>query len=133
VLTPWSVTAIDFVAGLMARAAKSKTSRGGENHLAARGKRVDAALAESEARFRALVRALSSLVWISPPDGRLVDVPEWRALTGQTVDDMRGWGWLNSIHPDDRKRTEAVWQAAVDARSYYETEYRVKERNGKYV
>jgi PAS domain S-box-containing protein len=99
--------------------------------LASRSKRVDAALAESEARFRALVRALSSLVWTTTPDGRNFDVPEWRALTG--IDDVRGWNWLNSLHPDDRERTGIAWQAAIDARSYYETEYRVRRRDGKYV
>jgi PAS domain S-box-containing protein len=117
----------------MARTPKSRTSRGGENRLARRSRRVDAALAESEARFRALVRALSSLVWTSAPDGQILDMPEWRALTGLTVDDIRGWGWLNSLHPDDRDRTAVVWQAAIDARSYYETEYRIKRRDGKYV
>lgn len=95
--------------------------------------RADAALAESEARFRALVRASSSLVWTTAPDGQIVDMPEWRALTGMTVEEVRGWGWLNSLHPDDRARTGVVWQAAVDARSYYETEYRIRHRDGQYV
>jgi len=54
-------------------------------------------------------------------------------LTGITVEEIRGWGWLNSLHPDDRDRTGVVWQAAVDARSYYETEYRIRRRDGEYV
>jgi PAS domain S-box-containing protein len=90
-------------------------------------------LASSEARYRALVRASSSLVWTTSPDGQIVDMPEWRALTGQTVDEVRGWGWLNAIHPDDRVRTQIVWQAAVDARSIYETEYRIRRWDGEYV
>jgi PAS domain S-box-containing protein len=60
-------------------------------------------------------------------------MPEWRAVTGQTVDEVRGWGWLNSLHPDDRSRTEVVWQAAVNARSYYKTEYRIRRQDGQYV
>ena len=90
-------------------------------------------LASSEARYRALVRASSSLVWTTSPDGQIVDMPEWRALTGQTVDEVRGWGWLNALHPDDRGRTQIVWQAAVDARSIYETEYRIRRWDGEYV
>jgi PAS domain S-box-containing protein len=97
------------------------------------GKRADAALAASEARYRALVRASSSLVWTTAADGQIVDMPEWRALTGQTVDEVRGWGWLNALHPDDRGRTQVVWQAAVDTRSIYETEYRIKRWDGEYV
>ena len=60
-------------------------------------------------------------------------MPEWRALTGQTVDEVRGWGWLNALHPDDRDRSATVWQTAVDTRSTYETEYRVRRWDGEYV
>jgi PAS domain S-box-containing protein len=75
------------------------------------------ALAASEARYRALVSALSSLVWNTAADGQIVDMPEWRALTGQTVDEVRGWGWLNALHPDDRDRSQIAWQTAVDTES----------------
>jgi PAS domain S-box-containing protein len=96
-------------------------------------KRAEAALAASEARFRALVRASSSLVWTTAADGQIVDMPEWRALTGQSIDEVRGWGWLHALHSDDRGRTQVVWQAAVDARSIYETEYRIRRWDGQYV
>ena len=96
-------------------------------------KQTEAALVASEARYRALVRASSSLVWITPPDGQIVDLPEWRAVTGQTVDEVRGWGWINALHPDDRDRSRIAWQAAVDSRSLYEIEYRIRRRDGEYV
>jgi PAS domain S-box-containing protein len=96
-------------------------------------KRSEAALAASEARYRALVRATSSLVWTTAADGQIVDMPEWRALTGQTVDEVQGWGWLNALHPDDRDRTQVVWQAAVETQSIYETEYRIRRWDGEYV
>ena len=64
-----------------------------------------AVLAIAEQRYRALVRATSSLVWTTSPDGQIVDMPEWRAYTGITVAQIRGWGWLDSLHPDDRERT----------------------------
>jgi PAS domain S-box-containing protein len=90
-------------------------------------------VASSEARYHALVRVLSSLVWTTAADGQIVDMPEWRALTGQTVDEVRGWGWLNALHPDDRERSANVWQTAVDTRSIYETEYRVRRWDGEYL
>jgi PAS domain S-box-containing protein len=92
-----------------------------------------AALAIAEQRYRALVRATSSLVWTTSPDGQIVDMPEWRDYTGITVAQIRGWGWLDSLHPDDRERTASVWQQAVDSRSLYETEYRIRRRDGAYV
>ena len=92
-----------------------------------------AALAIAEERYRALVRATSSLVWTTAADGQIVDMPEWRAYTGQPIEQIKGWGWLNSLHPDDRERTAVVWQQAVDTRSYYETDYRIRRSDGVYV
>jgi PAS domain S-box-containing protein len=92
-----------------------------------------AALAVAEERYRALVRATSSLVWTSAPDGQIIDMPEWRAYTGMSVEQIKGWGWLDSLHPDDRPRTTTVWQQAVDARSLYETEYRIRRADGVYI
>ena len=91
------------------------------------------ALTIAEERYRALVRATSSLVWTTAPDGQIVDMPEWRAYTGQSVEQIEGWGWLNSLHPDDRERTAVVWQQAVDTRSFYETDYRIRRNDGVYV
>jgi PAS domain S-box-containing protein len=92
-----------------------------------------AALAIAEQRYRALVRATSSLVWVTAADGQIADMPEWRAYTGESVEQIKGWGWLNSLHPDDRERTAVVWQRAVDARSFYETDYRIRRNDGIYV
>jgi PAS domain-containing protein len=64
-----------------------------------------AALAIAEQRYRALVRATSSLVWVTAADGQIADMPEWRAYTGESVEQIKGWGWINSLHPDDRERT----------------------------
>jgi PAS domain S-box-containing protein len=96
-------------------------------------KRSEAALAIAEQRYRALVRATSSLVWTTSADGQIVDMPEWRTYTGQSVEQVKGWGWLDTLHPDDRARTADVWQKAVDARSLYETEYRIRRADGVYV
>ena len=60
------------------------------------------ALATAEQRYRALVRATSSLVWTTSADGQVVDMPEWRAFSGDSVEQIQGRGWLNSVHPDDR-------------------------------
>jgi hypothetical protein len=72
-------------------------------------------------------------VWITPPDGQIFDQPEWRAYTGTSVEQIKGWGWLESLHPDDRERSRINWQQAVDTRSFYETEYRIRRADGVFV
>jgi PAS domain S-box-containing protein len=89
-------------------------------------------LRESQERFLALVMATAQLVWTTPPDGLVEDMPLWRAYTGQTVEQVRGWGWLDAVHPDDQERVRAVWASAVAARTMYQAEYRLRRHDGEY-
>ncbi len=84
-------------------------------------------------RYRSLIAATAQVVWTANPQGEAVgDAPAWRALTGQTEEEIRGRGWLSAIHPEDRERSAALWSRAVETRSIYDTEYRVRTRSGEY-
>ncbi|HEY1376094.1 MAG TPA: PAS domain-containing protein [Gemmataceae bacterium] len=97
-------------------------------------KRAEEELRQSEARYRALVGAASDAVWRSRPDD--IGEPEgsawWREVTGQTRAEAATWGWLNAVHPDDRARARAAWEAAVAGGTTYDVEYRVRTRAGEY-
>jgi PAS domain S-box-containing protein len=95
-------------------------------------KRLEKEQRDSQQRYRALVSATASLVWETTADGEVEDLPEWRAYTGLSVEEVRGWGWLNALHPDDRARTGEVWQKAIDSIGLYETEYRIRRKDGAY-
>ena len=95
-------------------------------------KRLEEEQRDSQQRYRALVNATASLVWETTADGEVEDLPEWRAYTGLSVEEVRGWGWLNALHPDDRARTGEVWQKAIDSIGLYETEYRIRRKDGAY-
>src|SRR5215470_8152136 len=96
-------------------------------------KRSEAALAAAEQRYRALVRATSSLVWTSAADGQMTDVTEWCEYTGQSFGQIQGWGWLDALHPSDREGTLAAWHYAFSMRSPCETEFRIRRRDGIHV
>jgi PAS domain S-box-containing protein len=85
-------------------------------------------------RFRALARSLAEIVWVTAADGRVEDVPEWRAYTGQSPEEVRGWGWLEAVHPEDRARARAAWEGAVAAAGAtpYAVEYRIRGIDGSY-
>jgi PAS domain S-box-containing protein len=77
-------------------------------------------------RYRALVGAFTDFLWVCAPDGRLTsDMPAWRAITGQSRDELLDYGWLAGVHPEDRERVRATWRRAVDARAPYQTIYRL--------
>ncbi len=91
------------------------------------------ALRKSEARHRSLIAATAQSVWTTQANGQVVgDQPSWRALTGQTVDDIQGWGWLEAIHPADREPLQQVWSYALETKSVLSVEQRVRIASGEY-
>ncbi|HEX8701892.1 MAG TPA: PAS domain-containing protein [Myxococcaceae bacterium] len=87
----------------------------------------------AEERFRSLVTATAQAVWVTRPDGTVAeDSPTWRAFTGQSVEEWRGAGWLQAIHPEDREHSGRAWQEAVQRANHYEVEYRLRRPDGSY-
>lgn len=85
----------------------------------------------SERRFRSLVEATATEVFRNAPDGRLLsDMPRWSRVTGQTREQMAGFGWLEAIHPDDLEAVERAWRGAVERRDVFDAEYRVMRADG---
>ncbi|HYR06119.1 MAG TPA: response regulator [Longimicrobium sp.] len=98
-----------------------------------RAREVEAAVRESEERFRSLVAATSAIVWTASSEGVVEsEQPGWTAFTGQAPEQSLGWGWLACVHPDDRERVRAAWARAVETRTHFATEYRLRRRDGQY-
>ncbi|MDX1943833.1 MAG: response regulator [Pirellulaceae bacterium] len=92
-----------------------------------------ASLRESEERYRTLVDATASIVWSTPASGEFVaEQPSWSKFTGQTFEELKGWGWLNAVHPEDRAETSLAWRAAVASRAAYHVEHRLRRCDGNY-
>lgn len=95
-------------------------------------KQAEIALQHKEERYRSLIAAIPQLVWTTDAEGRVSDMPAWRAFTGQTEAEVIGFGWLDSLHPEDRKRTAEVWMKSVQTKTLYDTEYRIRAADGSY-
>jgi len=96
-------------------------------------KRAEEALRLSEQRYRSLVEATAAVVWTMAANGLAEsEQPSWSAFTGQSTDQLAGWGWLDAIHPDDRAHTFEDWSTAVATCSLYQVEYRVRRHDGEY-
>lgn len=88
---------------------------------------------KSEERFRSLVEATAQIVWTTPPSGEFVEPqPEWSRFTGQTFEELRGLGWLDAVHPDDRDEARKIWTTEIASRTMYETEHRLKRFDSAY-
>ena len=96
-------------------------------------RRSEEAVRRSEERYRSLVRAGAQVVWVTTPTGEIAeDSPEWRAITGQSLDEYLGSGWLDAIHPEDRERVDEAWRDCVRTGSVFDAAYRVRTRSGAY-
>jgi len=93
---------------------------------------AEAELRQSERRHRVLIEASPQVVW-SFGDTTSQSDAWWREVTGQSPEEYREWGWLEALHPDDAPRARAVWEQALAAGAAYETEYRIRRRDGSYL
>jgi PAS domain-containing protein len=76
------------------------------------------AIRQNEERFRSLIAATTQVVWHCRPDGAVeADSPTWRAYTGQSCEQWKGFGWIDAIHPEDRAASLAQWNACVAQRT----------------
>ncbi len=92
---------------------------------------AEEAIARNEQRFRSLIEASTQVVWHCGPDGSMeADSPTWRAFTGQSYEEWRGFGWVDAVHPDDRAASLAQWQRCVQEGRVYEAEQRVRAADG---
>ena len=98
-----------------------------------RRQRTDAALAESEARFRAAMQALPNMIYIASADGsNEFKNQRWYDYTGQTPEQAMGTGWAAALHPNDREPTQSAWEEAVATGQIYEHEHRLRGKDGLY-
>jgi len=85
-----------------------------------------------EARLKALIDVSSNASWACDADGRVFeDSPSWRALTGQSEEALRSFGWVGAVHPDERAAAEAAWRSSVARKAPFDAEWRILDASGE--
>ena len=115
------------------RDAKGKTVRMiGTNSDTTERKRVEEGLRLSQERYRFSLEVTGQIGWSCQPDGQVEDAPMWRQYSGQSLEEVVGWKWLDAIHPEDRESANKAVSIAVAQQCNYSTEYRLRRADGVY-
>jgi PAS domain S-box-containing protein len=98
--------------------------------------RAEAARRESEERFRSMADTAPAMLWVTEPGGRASFVSRgWYEFTGQTGQESLGkdgFGWLETVHPDDCEEARRVFLEADKKRVPFTLDYRVRLVGGAY-
>jgi PAS domain S-box-containing protein len=92
---------------------------------------AELALRASEERYKALIEITAQIVWNTNANGKMLYANSG-LFTGQSFEESEGEGWMQAIHPDDRRPTIELWLLAVANLTPYQIEHRVRRYDGEY-
>ncbi|MER2535975.1 MAG: PAS domain-containing protein [Rhizobiaceae bacterium] len=96
-------------------------------------KQVEAALRESEERFRAITNSIDQMIWSTRPDGYHDYYNQrWYDYTGVPEGSTDGEEWNGMFHPQDQQRAWDLWRHCLATGEPYHIEYRLRHRGGEY-
>ncbi len=95
-------------------------------------KLAELALQSSQQRYQLLAEASPVCIFHADSDGNALYLNQrWTEITGLSLQESLGRGWVNALHPEDRDRVLSLWyEAAVEGRVPSRSEHRYLHPNG---
>jgi PAS domain S-box-containing protein len=90
-------------------------------------------LRASEERFRSLADNAPVLIWMSGLRNEAVYFNKpWLDFTGRPLEEELGFGWIESVHPDDRRACMDTCDGAFGRREPLAMQFRLRRSDGEY-
>jgi PAS domain S-box-containing protein len=97
-------------------------------------KKNEAFLQKSQNLFKTLAEVTPVGIFRTTPDGNTTYVnPRWTKLSGLTLKEAEGNGWLDAVHPDDREKVLEYWKSNVLSQKPSDAEYRFLHKDNSVV
>lgn len=89
---------------------------------------------DCEDRFHKLVDTLPVMVWMTGLDAMCTFCNRaWLEFRGRTLDEEKGRGWTDGLHPDDRDLCVETYLKAFTSRQPFRMQYRMERAGGGYT
>src|SRR5882724_1313634 len=89
--------------------------------------------AATENALRRAVDTTPAFIHTARPDGYIDYFNRgWLDFLGKSLDDVCGWRWTETVHPDDVAAIVQKWHAALASGEPFEIETRVRRADGSY-
>jgi PAS domain S-box-containing protein len=96
-------------------------------------KQAEAALRQSEERFRHMADNAPVMIWVTDATGYCTYLSKsWYNFTGQTEATGLGFGWLDVVHPEDFGFSRDAFLKATEQHETFQLEYRLRRQDGEY-
>lgn len=95
--------------------------------------RLNVELASKHQELDAIVSTAPDVIFSSQGDGHYEYVSErFHEYTGSSAASGPRVNWLEYVHPDDVERSKSGWMQSVQEGGHYESEYRLRSKDGVY-
>lgn len=97
-------------------------------------RRIQAALQESEVRFRSLSAFAPVGIYQTNLDGHCVYTnAKWQEIARISLEESLGDRWRQAIHPDDRESMFTTWNQFIAGKSNFSMEFRFLKKSTREI
>jgi PAS domain S-box-containing protein len=87
----------------------------------------------AQEQLRLVIDTVPTLLSSARADGQVEFVNKgWRDFGGLSVEEVKGWRWVDALHPDDQARFVGDYRAALASGVPFESEARLRRADGEY-